>query len=60
MDNIDKLSNEQLIQIIKKYKICELKPMSREQALGYVKKFMESKTTKGPTKKSSENRKKLL
>ena len=45
MDNIDKLSNEQLIQIIKKYKICELKPMSREQALGYVKRFMVSKTT---------------
>ena len=50
MDNIDKLSNEQLIQIIKKYKICELKPMSREQALGYVKRFMESKqTTKSVT-----------
>ena len=45
MENIDKLSNEQLIQIIKKYKICELKPMSREQALGYVKRYMESKTT---------------
>lgn len=44
MDNIDKLSNDQLIQIIKKYKICELKPMSREQALAYVKRFMESKT----------------
>lgn len=50
MDNIDKLTNEQLIQIIKKYKICELKPMSREQALGYVKRFMESKqTTKSVT-----------
>ena len=50
MDNIDKLTNEQLIQIIKKYKICELKPMSREQALGYVKQFMESKqTTKSVT-----------
>ena len=50
MDNIDKLSNEQLIQIIKKYKICELKPMSREQALGYVKRYMESKqTTKSVT-----------
>ena len=33
MDNIDKLSNEQLIQIIKKYQICELKPMSREEDL---------------------------
>ena len=44
MENIDKLSNDQLIQIIKKYKICELKPMSREQALEYVKRFMESKT----------------
>jgi len=50
MDNIDKLTNEQLIQIIKKYKICELKPMSREQALGYVKRYMESKqTTKSVT-----------
>ena len=45
MDNIDKLSNDQLIQIIKKYKICELKPMSREQALSHVKRYMESKTT---------------
>lgn len=44
MNNIDKLSNEQLIQIIKKYKICELKPMSREQALEHVKRFMDSKT----------------
>ena len=33
ISDIEKLTNEQLIEIIKKYKICELKPMSRNQAM---------------------------
>ena len=43
ISDIEKLSNEQLIEIIKKYKICELKPMSRNVAMEHVKKFLQSK-----------------
>ena len=43
ISDIEKLTNEQLIEIIKKYKICELKPMSRNVAMEHVKKFLQSK-----------------
>ena len=43
ISDIEKLRNEQLIEIIKKYKICPLKPMSRNIAMEHVKKFLQSK-----------------
>jgi len=43
-EDIDKLTNEQLIQIIKKYKICDLKKsIGRNEAISLVKKFLQSK-----------------
>ena len=43
ISDIEKLTNEQLIEIIKKYEICPLKPMSRNEAMEHVKKFLQSK-----------------
>ena len=43
-EDINKLTNEQLIQIIKKYKICDLKKsIGRNEAISLVKNFLESK-----------------
>ena len=41
--DIEKLTNEQLISIIKKYKIWEIKSMNRETAINHVKRYMQSK-----------------
>jgi len=41
-EDIDKLTNEQLIQIIKKYKICDLKKsIGRNEAISLVKNFLK-------------------
>ena len=51
--DIEKLTNEQLISIIKKYKICEIKSMNRETAINYVKRYMQSKLDESNVKKVS-------
>ena len=51
--DIEKLTNEQLISIIKKYKICEMKSMNRETAINHVKRYMQSKLDESNVKKVS-------
>ena len=58
IDDIDKLSNEQIISIIKKYEICPLKPMTRDIAMNHVKRYMQSKIDNKNLKKISVENKK--
>ena len=46
ISDVEKLSNEQLIQIIKKYKISESTSISRQIAIDLVKKYLQSKLNK--------------
>jgi len=53
ISDVEKLSNEQLMQIIKKYKISDSTSISRSQAINIVKTYLQSKLNKDNTKSIS-------